>query len=123
MIAPGVLDRNFNIGGPGIVKFYPDFVDIGGDWEPLFASSSTLDLAIMYGATWRNTFRKHLHAIAGRPDGRIRVVLPDPSVESALIELYAHTLGITSSDLRERVQAAIADFRAMEPFHHVEIYI
>lgn len=74
----GVVDRNLNIGGPGIIKFYPDFVDIGGDWEPLFPSSSTLDLAIMYGATWRNTFRKHLHAIAGRPDGRIRVVLYYP---------------------------------------------
>jgi hypothetical protein len=77
------------------VKFYPDFVDIAGDWESFFASSSTLDSAIMYGATWRNTCRKHLHALAERPDGRIRFVLPDPSVDSILIGLYAQTLGIT----------------------------
>ncbi|MGQ0775949.1 MAG: hypothetical protein ACT4NY_16270 [Pseudonocardiales bacterium] len=121
--ARSVVEGNINIGGPGIAKFYPDFVDIGGDWESLFTSSSTLDLAIMYGATWRNTFRKHLYAIAGRPDGRIRVVLPDPSAGSILIELYAQTLEITSVDLRERVQAAIVDFRAMEPCRHVEIYV
>lgn len=116
-------DRNLGIDEPGIAKFYPDFVDVGADWESLFASSSTLDLAIMYGATWRNTYRKHLHAIAGRPDGRIRVVLPDPSADSISIALYAQTLGITSEDLRGRVDAAIADFRSMEPRRHVEIYV
>lgn len=107
----------------GIAKLYPDFVDIAGDWETLFASSSTLDLAIMYSATWRNTFRKHLHAIAERPDGRIRVVLPDPSTSSALIELYARTLGITPLALCERVDAAIADFREIQPRRHVEVYV
>lgn len=108
--------------GPGIAKFYPDFVDIGGDWESFLGSTSTLDLAIMYGATWRNTCRKHLHAIAGRPDGRIRVVLPDPSVD-ILITFYAQALGITSEDLRGRVHAAIADFCAMAPRRHVEVYV
>jgi hypothetical protein len=53
-----------------------DFVDIGDDWESLFAASSTLDLAIMYGATWRNTYRENLNALAARPGGRLRVVLP-----------------------------------------------
>lgn len=67
--------------------------------------------------------RKHLHALAGRPDGRIRVVLPDPSVGSILIELYAQTLGITPEDLRGRVHAEIADFREMEPRRHVEVYV
>lgn len=36
--------------GSGIARFYSDFVDIKDDWETLFAGSSTLDLAIMYGA-------------------------------------------------------------------------
>ncbi|MGH3885763.1 MAG: hypothetical protein ACRDSZ_04195 [Pseudonocardiaceae bacterium] len=120
--SPTVAKANSDSRVPGIAKFYPDFVDISGDWESLFASSSTLDLAIMYGATWRNTCRKHLHATAGRPDGRIRVVLPDPSAD-ILIELYAQTLGITPEDLRGRVHAAIVDFRAMEPRRHVEVYV
>lgn len=121
--SPHIAETILGGSGPGISKFYPDFVDIAGDWESLFASSSTLDLAIMYGATWRNTCRKHLHAIAGRPDGRIRVVLPDPSVDSILIALYAQTLGINPEDLRGRVHAAIGDFRAMEPRRHVEVYV
>lgn len=118
-----VAEASLGASGSGIVKFYPDFVDISGDWESLFASSSTLDLAIMYSATWRNTCRKHLYAIAGRPDGRIRIVLPDPAADSILIALYAQNLGIAPEDLRGRVHAAIADFRAMEPRRHVEVYI
>jgi hypothetical protein len=69
---------------PGIASFYSDFVDITDDWERLFTASSTLDLAIMYGATWRNTYRKNLAALAARPDGRIRVVLPEPRRSSPL---------------------------------------
>ncbi|HEY2578079.1 MAG TPA: hypothetical protein VGI74_17390 [Streptosporangiaceae bacterium] len=110
-------------GDPGIARFYSDFVDISEDWENLFAASSSLDLAIMYGATWRHTYRKNLTALAGRPDGRLRVVLPEPSPSSPLITLYAHTLGITSQDFRNRVTEAIQDFRAIGPQRHVEIYL
>jgi hypothetical protein len=108
---------------PGITRFYADFVDIQGDWEDLFAISSTLDLAIMYGATWRNTYRKDLNALAGRPDGRIRVVLPEPSSSSMLAEVYAHTLAIAPEDFCRKVSEAIEDFRAIGPRRHVEIYV
>jgi hypothetical protein len=107
----------------GIVRFYGDFVDIGGDWEGLFAASSTLDLAIMYGATWRNTYRKNVHALAERPGGRIRVVLPDPSADSLVAALYAHSLRMTPDDFRRKVTEAIDDFYSMGPPRHVEIYL
>ena len=45
----------------------------------------------MYRATWRNTYRKNLWALAERPDGRIRV-LPDPEPGFPLIETYARPL-------------------------------
>lgn len=115
--------QSLPIDGHGIERFYSDFVDVGADWESLFESASTLDLAVMYSATWRNTYRKHLHAIAERSDGRIRAVLPDPSADSILIPAYAHTLGITPDDLRGRVQAAVCDFQSLRPGHHVEIYL
>jgi hypothetical protein len=108
--------------GAGIQRFYADFVDIDGEWDQLFAASSTLDLAIMYGATWRNTYRKNLCALAGRPGGRIRVVLPDASAESPLVPLYAHAVGVASGDFRRKVCEAIEDFRSMEPRRHVEVY-
>lgn len=45
-----VTGKDYGIEVAGIVKFYPDFVDVGDDWEALFASSPILDVAIMYGA-------------------------------------------------------------------------
>ncbi len=107
----------------GIARFYGDFVDIKGDWENLFASSSTVDLAIMYGATWRNTYRKQLNALAARPDGRIRVVLPEPTSGSPLVTLYAHSLRIAPEDFCRKITEAIRDFRAIEPRRHVEVYL
>lgn len=121
--ATHIADASPDISESGVTKFYRDFVDIESDWEWLFGESPTLDLVMMYGATWRNTYRKHLHALAGRPDGRIRVVLPDPSADSLLVGLYAHTLGITQEDFRRRVHEAVVDFRSMEPRRHVEIYL
>lgn len=107
----------------GVVKFYSDFVDIEGDWDALFAISSTLDLAIMYGATWRNTHRKRLQTMAERSDGRIRIVLPDPSPESPMVDLYAHMLGAQPDDFRRKITEAIDDFKSIGPRRHVEIYL
>jgi hypothetical protein len=117
------IDKNCDMKVAGIAKFYPDFIDVGDDWEALFASSPVLDVTIMYGATWRNTYRKHLQTMTRRPEGRIRVILPNPSADSASIQAYARTIGITPDDFRGRVQAAIIDFSSMEPRRHVEVYL
>jgi hypothetical protein len=93
------------------------------DWEDLFAESFTLDIAIMYGATWRNTYRKNLSALAQRPDGRIRIILPEPAPDSMLIETYAHSLRITPEDLRRKINEAISDFDSLEPRRHIEVYL
>jgi transcriptional regulator with XRE-family HTH domain len=108
---------------PGIAKFYSDFVDIEGDWDALFAVSSTLDLAIMYGATWRNTHRKRLQTLAERPDGRVRLVLPDPSSNSPMVGCYAHMLGTSPEDFRHKITEAIDDFQSVGPRRHIEIYL
>lgn len=109
--------------GAGIVKFYDDFVDIENAWDALFSTSFTLDLAIMYGATWRNTYRKHLRSLTERPDGRIRVVLPDPSADSPLVPLYANILKISPADFQRKVTEAISDFQTIGPRRHVEVYL
>lgn len=109
--------------GSGIVRFYPDFVDIEADWDTLFAGSTTLDLAFMYSATWRNTHRKRLHTMAERPDGRIRVVLPDPSSNSVLPDVYAEMIAVPADDLRRKINEAIEDFTTIEPGRHIEVYI
>ncbi len=116
-------ERIFGSQDSGIAKFYSDFVDIEGDWDALFSVSSTLDLAIMYGATWRNTHRKRLRTLAERPDGRIRLVLPDPSPASPVVDLYAHMLGIESDDFRRKIGEAVSDFQTIGPRRHVEVYL
>jgi hypothetical protein len=107
----------------GFVKFYSDFVDMGDDWEALFTSSPVLDMTIMYGATWRNTYRKHLQAMARRPEGRIRVILPSPSADSTSIQAYAQAIRIAPKDFCGRVQATITEFSSMEHHRHVEVYL
>jgi len=107
----------------GMAKFYGDFVDIEADWDALFAVSSTLDLAIMYGSTWRNTHRKRLITLAERPDGRIRLVLPDPAPESPVADLYAHMLATSPTEFRQKITDAISDFQSIGPRRHVEIYL
>src|ERR1035438_10412971 len=110
-------------GDSGIVGFYGDFVDIEGDWEALFAASSTLDLAVMYGATWRNTYRKDLHALAGRPGGRILVVLPNPSADSLVLSMYAQSLRITPDDFRRKVRPRLTPTtRPMRPPSACELW-
>jgi transcriptional regulator with XRE-family HTH domain len=116
-------DLLFGARESGIAKFYTDFVDIEGDWDALFAVSSTLDLAIMYGATWRNTHRKRLQTLAERPDGRIRLVLPDPSPGSSVVDSYAHMLGTVPGDFRRTISETISEFRSIGPQRHIEIYL
>ena len=107
----------------GIVKFYSDFVDIEGDWTALFAASSTLDLAIMYGTTWRNTHRTRLQILAERPDGRLRLVLPDPSPESPAVGLYAQMLSTAPEEFRQKIIEAVSDLQPISPRRHIEIYL
>jgi hypothetical protein len=119
----GLPGAGAGTGAAGIVQFYSDFVDIESDWDALFAASSTLDVAVMYGATWRNTYRKHLHVLADRPGGRVRVVLPNPSPDSPHADLYAHTLRVRPEDFRRKVTEAIEDFATIGPRRHVEVYL
>ena len=123
--APGRMEDQQARSGPesGISGFYGDFVDVTAEWDRLFAESTTLDLAIMYGATWRHTYRKHLTALAARPRGRLRVILPRSAPGSPLAASYASALGITPAEFHRKVTEAIEEFRAIGPPRHVEIYL
>lgn len=99
--------------------YRPDVVDINDDWIRLFTTATQLDLAIMYGATWRNTYRKHLARLA--TEGRLRVILPDPADGSPVLPTYARRLGIPPAQVAALVHAAITDFTALGP--HVEIHL
>jgi hypothetical protein len=106
----------------GILRYYADFVDIVDDWQVLFQKSSTLDIVINYGATWRNTFLKEIIKLLKKPNSRLRVVLPEVSTRTSLLSLHAEHQDVSSSEFRGRVQTAIRDFRALSEYGRVEIY-
>jgi TIR domain len=110
----------------GIHRYYDDFVDITDDWTRLFADSLNLDLMIMYGRSWRNTYLKHIQSLARREGARVRVVLPahDPrdAVATRLLSLYARRLGTTVADLRGGILEAVSEFSAVTDGSSVEVY-
>lgn len=103
----------------GLPIYRSDVVDMADDWRKLFTSSKCLDLVIMYGATWRNTFRKHLIRLAN--EGTLRTVLPEPRLDSSVIHVYAARLGCTPTRVVELIGAAIQDFSSLGP--DAEIYL
>lgn len=105
----------------GITTFYHDFADVDC-WGKLFEEANSLDLVIMYSATWRNTYLKHVQQLLRRRNALLRVVLPDIS-DTTLVEFYARKLQITNRDMQERVSQARSDFLALKNCGAVEIYV
>lgn len=82
------------------------------EWTSLFHDVSKLDIVVAYGATWCNTHRASLAAVAHRSDARIRVFLPDPD-DVQTIAVLAERFSTQSADLAAKVNEAIRDFRSL----------
>lgn len=110
----------------GVDRYYQDFVDITDEWGRQMERSRSLDLFIMYGYTWRNTYRKEIERLVARPDGRLRVVLPAYEAGTdadPLVAVHARRLNISESDMRTRIADAVADFGSLAGLGRVEIYL
>jgi hypothetical protein len=79
------------------------------DWQEYFRTVSKLDIFFAYGRTWRRTHYDQLQAVAARPEGRIRVILPDPS-DAGTVERLAHRFSMTDADLVSAIKEARDDF-------------
>jgi hypothetical protein len=106
----------------GVTEYFADFVDIGDEWERLFKNAHELDLVIMYGRTWRNTYLKHIRNMLKRPGGQLRIVLPEVKTASPLLRLYAERLNTTERTLFGRIEDAKTEFKDLRKWGHVEIY-
>jgi TIR domain len=106
----------------GIMRYYPDIVDLVDDWHSLFAQTRHLDLLVMYGGTWRYTYLKELNTLVANPEGRLRAVVPELTLRSSLLQVYAKRLAVKPSDVLERVTVAIEDLKQLAMRGHVEIY-
>jgi len=106
----------------GIRRVYGDIMDMYGDWEALFSRSRRLDLFLMYGRTWRNTYLKHIERLISHRDGRLRVVLPDSSPTSKAVALYAKLMRTSQRNLRGLIEEAYTDFAGLKPKSRVQLY-
>lgn len=106
----------------GIRHVYGDIMDMYGDWEALFEHSRRLDLFLMYGRTWRNTYLKYIERLVGQRDGRVRVVLPDISPASKALALYAKLMRTSQKSLRGLIEEAYTEFAALRPKSRVQLY-
>jgi hypothetical protein len=82
------------------------------EWSALFRDVSKLDIVVAYAATWRNSHRGSLQAIARRADARIRVFLPDPD-DARTVEVLADRFNMRPTDLRVKINEAIRDFKSL----------
>jgi hypothetical protein len=106
----------------GIQGYAPDIVTIREDFEELIARSTTADLLVMYGATWRNTWRAALARMLRKRKSRLRVVLAAVDRDLELRRLYARRLHCSQEELLLRFRTAIREFSSLPANGSVEIY-
>lgn len=113
------LSLNFACPQSGITEFHPDIVDFH-TWGKLLEKTTKLDLVLMYGDTWRNTYLKYIIKML-KDKGRLRVVLPEITY-SPLCRLYSERLGCPEKEFKSRITRALLDFRNLAKYGQVEIY-
>lgn len=82
------------------------------EWTSLFRDVSNLDIVVVYGATWRNSHRASLQAVARRSDARIRVFLPDPD-DRETVAVLADRFRMQPAELVTKINEAISDFGSL----------
>jgi hypothetical protein len=82
------------------------------EWSELFAGVRELDIFVAYGQTWRNLHVRELAWVAQRRSSRIRVFLADPD-DDGILAVLADRFGITSAELRSRIEATSRDYAAL----------
>lgn len=83
-------------------------------WRQLFRDTTSVDIFVAYGITWRGVMGGILREFAARHGTACRVVLPDADSE-AVMSSVACQLGKTSDEVKARVTAAKDDFGRLIP--------
>lgn len=94
------------------------------DWQSMLAATSTVDLWVSYGRTWRQANFSHLQQTLQDSSARLRVVMPDPDDLDALL-LMAERFGRDPKDLTALMKEARADLEGLAERSKatVEIYL
>ena len=96
----------------GIRNVVANFLGSELEWDSLFRTTRELDVFFAYGLTWRRSHIHQLRELVGRPNARIRIVLPDVDNEITMAEL-SRRFAITPEELQRRIADAEAEFRSL----------
>jgi hypothetical protein len=72
-------------------------------WDDYLKGSTSFDLFIAYGQTWRNSNWAQLQAFAADPKRTMRVFLPDPN-DDATVAILAQRFAYTPEKVRSRIE-------------------
>lgn len=89
------------------MQFFEDAV-----WESCFKGVEKLDIFVAYAQTWRNINLPRLQVVARKPNGRIRIYLPDPE-DQPTIDTLSTRFKIKPDELRQRIEATKQDFEGL----------
>jgi hypothetical protein len=96
----------------GIVRVGTSYLDDVA-WQELFKSAEKLDVFVAYASTWRSAHYHRLQELAGKPQSRVRVYLPDP-YDEGLVTRLALRFSMTVDQVRERIRDARAEFAGFQ---------
>jgi len=82
------------------------------EWADLFSGARKIDIVVAYASTWRNSHWSRLQEAASRPDGQIRVFLPDPD-DQATMDNLGRRFAMTAEAVATRVRDAASEFRSL----------
>lgn len=112
----------------GLIQIADNFRSPEVNWHEMLKHTKTLDVFVCWAYTWRNQHQELLKEIINTPNGKIRVILPDPEHESTIQNLSNSFSGYNEQKVRDRINEAIDFFIDMDrpegvPLNHLEIWL
>ena len=116
-----------DITAAGIVQVVDNFRSDDMRWSEYLQNTKCLDIFVCWAKTWRNHNKEHLESIVADPQGRIRLVLPDPDHEPTITYLANSFEGYDKNGIQRDIMEAIQFFKDLDRISdttlgHVEIW-
>jgi len=116
-----------DITAAGILQIVDSFRSDEMKWSELLQHTKCLDIFVCWAKTWRNHNKEHLQSIVANPEGRIRLVLPDPDHEPTITYLANSFEGYDIDRIKQEINEAIKFFKDLDQIAgktvgHIEIW-
>lgn len=105
----------------GLIRIGDRYLD-DPNWEQLFGNVRKLDIFVAYARTWRNSNLDRLRDVAGRPDARIRLYLPDPH-DQETVRVLADRFNQSVGELTSAISEARREFEALRQDNGADVMV